>query len=707
MAIGLEPPASRRAPSADAPVVVRAGRRFWILISTLLGITAMLGLDLVQRLLHLEVDWQPAQTIALAIGLALVLYAVLLRLRAVWAPLAVATEDHLKVTPAWGPSLRLPAGAVRQVVRMDDSLIAIDADDAIAAAGGPRWARRAARARRDGGFPLLLQGPFREGASSIVRALSQRLRSHPEIARETGPEGIRQRRLGRNPRSLDRWIASMKALALPGVIAFSIAFSGFHPLRLFDNPVRTHGMGLAPQMRHLLPAAPVQRWGGVAFSGDQLLAFVERGGAGEPPQPAWLTAPVAPIWPLPGNLREHGDHEFTGTAEGGASAAVQSLGYHSLRAVQFADAPAHASRPASARVEVHLDGGEGARLEWDYQVAPERRRRDPTFTYDPASWLYQGPEWGGDPPPVRLGRDGAGAPRLAVGAPRADGGRASVLAALEAHIPGGNPFEHPAEGSVRLASERPYFGRALDLANGHLAVGFSGGAAVYRLDGSEAHEVFSIEAEALNASAALGAVLALSPDGRFLALSDHQDADGELDSRVLVFDTRQSGGTALLDRTWFWYWKEGVDPNGKRFERPPADPGNLPALAFAGSHLVVVLPRQNRLALFSAPEFSPHAAWYPDGIDPHLPVTELVSNPLEPGDVVVSGLTLWQVPFYFPSTRDRSTWFGARLAVNENGRRLAVALPGIHRKPWNIEPPSNGVVLLLTLPADGSDAGRH
>lgn len=626
--------------------------------------------------------------------------------------LATLRGDQLILTP-WGgilrapPPLTLPVESVRSVGTWHDWVVLVLDPEALG--GIPRgWKGLVGKPVRYPGQVLVLPGPFREPP----RLVAGRLLSALGLADADGPSEVSQivNRAIYRDRLLRRsgYTGAMITGLLNLVYSAIPADSELHPL-----PRHLEARGIPAQVSaiHARDGAPVLGWAGIGWFDGHLVALVERGASeGEVLEDLFL--PNA----LQGPRRGRFERRAGNTSPVGTGRIAGRLEQHrGVRLTATVRTALGEHLPAGERrsVEASWLGPQGQewRWAWSIEVAPER--------IAPAPWTLPGghrhqpvwpARWGGDEPPVRLlAGDDDGVLFLA-GAPHAEGGRV-LMGQLEAPPAGtaaagaSDPFAATPPGTEVFASQRPYFGRALDFAGSHLAVGYQGGIAVHRRDQGEWSEFVLPSPIGATPSAHFGAQLALCAEGRWLAATD--EVDGERRGwRLLLFDLAQDPPQLVAGR---------VLHSMMPVASGPRHPAQQPSVAFAGGRLFVLVPDRESVHVLLPPDLSPHPAWQPGERSSGVPRQHRPFDALLPGEVVVDRLLHGQAfvihtrndgaswrTYYFSAgwQTDRSAWYGARMAVVPNGTGVALALPWIQRGYHPREFQYDGLVLVLPLPGD-------
>lgn len=426
-------------------------------------------------------------------------------------------------------------------------------------------------------------------------------------------------------------IAAVLVLLLP-----TLVLSRFVQLSV-PQPAPVQIRGVAQDrlsVRYWSPRIGVQAAAGVGFVGDAVEAAVERHTHGL----QFAAAPTEPRTALGRALQPRGsDLGAKIPDETPAAVRVERAGHAAFRAISY---PVEANRAdISWRVHAELlvEQDKGAELyRWQYDLVGWRRGNGPLAgDVPPVTWARPEPSaqtGAGDTPWL-----------LAVGVPSSAGG--SVAIATQEEWAPGAPGPFSAERN--LVDPRPFFGRALAAGGGRLAVAHRGGVSVYGDLLGGRHLVRAISAPD-PADDGFAQNLALSPDGRFLALSRGRDVElHDLDGDTPV---RTLGGP---------------------FSAAPSSAARRPdteaQVAFFGAELAVLWGAAAGLEFFSR-DPSPGGAFASSAR------TDLAFLGRVPGE-----------PF----------GLGARLAADAPTGRLAVLVAGTARTALGLGPPSRALVLLV------------
>ncbi|MBI1382197.1 MAG: hypothetical protein GC161_14060 [Planctomycetaceae bacterium] len=530
-------------------------------------------------------------------------------------PKAIAFEGGRLRIP--GHSDGLPAAALRGigVARAGGrAALLLDVDEG-GAALVPRW--------------VLARGANPSALEQFARSVAQGL-------------GIGSASLGpstdhRILRQLSRTLAPGEALAAVLVLLIpSLVLSRLVQLSVPQpEPVQVRGVAQDRlSVRYWSPRIGVQAAAGVGFAGDAVEAAVERHTDGL----QFAAAPTQPRTGLGRALRPRAtDLGAQIPDETPAAVRVERAGDAAFRALSYPVEENRADLSWRVHAELSVEQGERSVLHrWQYDLVGWRRGNGPLA---------------GDVPPVTWARpepsaqaDEADAPwLLAVGVPSATDGSVS----LAVHGEWGPGSVGPFSAERKLVDPRPYFGRALAAGGGRLAVAHRGGVAVYGdlLAGSQLVRAI---AAADPADDGFAQNLALSPDGRFLALGSGRDV--ELHDLGAGTPARTLSGLPLLAAAG-----------------TARGPDAEPQVAFFGGELAVLWGGAAGLEFFSRDPA-------PGGGFASSARTDLRFLGRLPGE-----------PF----------GLGARLAADAPSGRLAVLVAGTARSALGFGPPSRALVLLV------------
>lgn len=530
-------------------------------------------------------------------------------------PKAIAFEGGRLLIP--GHSYGLPAAALRGigVARAGGRAALLLEVDEGGAAVVPRW--------------VLARGANATALEQFARSVAQGL-------------GIGSASLGASTdhrilRQLSRTLAPGEALS--AVLVFlipTLVLSRLVQLSVPQpEPVQIRGVAQDRlSVRYWSPRIGVQAAAGVGFVGDTVEAAVERHTHGL----QFAAAPTQPRTGLGRALRPRAtDLGARIPDETPAAVRVERAGDAAFRAISYPVEENRADLSWRVHAELLVEQVEGAELHrWQYDLVGWRRGNGPLA---------------GDVPPVTWARPEPSAQTgvadapwlLAVGVPSAAGGSVSIATHEEWGAGSGGPFS----AERNLVDARPYFGRALAAGGGRLAVAHRGGVAVYGdlLGGPHLLRAFPASDPEDDGFAQN---LALSPDGRFLALGSGRDV--ELHDLDAATPARTLSGFAL------------ATPAGAA-RGPDAEP----QVAFSGAELAVLWGAAAGLEFFSR-------------------------DPAPGGDFASSARTDLRFLGRLPG---EPFGLGARLSADAPTGRLAVLVAGTARSALGLGPPSRALVLLV------------